>query len=156
METIFLLIFFLLVATFYFFLTFNPIESVLWLMLTCASLAFYLFLANVPFFSSALVILYVSAVTVLFVYVILMLPSRKLSYTTIWHFFIYLNIFLFVIIFLFNFENLDIWVFSNGGFFADELSMLELSSYFYTNGSVNFVLLTIIFFSTLIGLFLLK
>jgi NADH:ubiquinone oxidoreductase subunit 6 (subunit J) len=46
-------------------------------MLTFAFFAILAFVMNLPFFAATLIILYVSAVTVLFVYVVLMLPSSN-------------------------------------------------------------------------------
>lgn len=152
-ESLIILFTFLILTSFLFFLTFNPIESVLWLMLTCAALAFYLFIANAPFFAGSLVILYVSAITVLFVYVVLMLPTRKVSFVTSFNFFLYLNSVLFLcLILLPTLNDFSSFVISK----PTGIPIDELGFYLFTDGSFNFVLLTIIFFITLIGLFLLQ
>jgi NADH:ubiquinone oxidoreductase subunit 6 (subunit J) len=122
-------------------------------MLTCAALAFYLLLANAPFFAGSLVILYVSAITVLFVYVVLMLPTRKVSFATSFNFFLYLNLILFLCLLLLPTLN-DFSSFILGKPVVIPLD--ELGLYLFTDGSFNFILLTIIFFVTLIGLFLLQ
>jgi NADH:ubiquinone oxidoreductase subunit 6 (subunit J) len=122
-------------------------------MLTCASLAFCLLLANAPFFAGSLVILYVSAITVLFVYVVLMLPTRKVSFISNFSFFLYFNVIVLISIFLLPHINdvSSFIVYQPKPLFID-----EVGAYLFTDGSFNFLILTFIFFITLTGLFLLQ
>lgn len=58
-------------------LTLNPVEVALWLMLIFACFALFSFFFQFEFLGILLIVLYVSALIVLFVYIILLLPPTK-------------------------------------------------------------------------------
>jgi len=75
-----LILFFSLLAyaVLMFSLTLNPVEVSLWLMLIFALLALFTFFFQFEFLGILLVVLYVSALIVLFIYIILLLPPTKI------------------------------------------------------------------------------
>lgn len=67
----------LVYAILMFSLTLNPVEVALWLMLIFALLAIFCFFLKLEFLGILLIVLYVSALIVLFIYIVLLLPPTK-------------------------------------------------------------------------------
>jgi NADH:ubiquinone oxidoreductase subunit 6 (subunit J) len=137
-------------------------------MLTLAILAFFLLFLHLDFFAVTLIILYVSAVTVLFIYIVLMVPFIKNKKYLNFSYFFGAVLFTFFLAVasayaLCSFPKYTNFLLKNlfvdnafsflSDFFFNQINLVGL--FLYTEGIFYFLILTVIFFITLLGITLL-
>ena len=150
-------------AVLMFSLTLNPVEVALWLMLIFALLALFSFFLKLEFLGILLIVLYVSALIVLFIYIILLLPPTKYYRNQFWD---YVGIF-FLLFVLLVFAATDMhlelpWLLNKylywNSFYilhtivSNQLTVLGLTIFF--SHSFTYLLLGVIFFFSLLWVLL--
>jgi len=97
----------------------NPIHSVLLLIILFFEVTFVLILFNIEFFSLLLILVYVGAIAVLFLFVIMMLQVKSEPFNSF-----YIILISFILILFYFFENL--FLFNKSNFFFGALHSLSI------------------------------
>ncbi len=101
----------------------NPIHSVLLLIILFFEVTFVLILFNIEFFSLLLILVYVGAIAVLFLFVIMMLQVKSEPFNSF-----YIILISFILILFYFFENL--FLFNKSNFFFGALHSLSIEVFF--------------------------
>lgn len=132
--------------------SFNPIHSVFWLVLVFIQSAFLLVSIGFEFIGLMLIIIYVGAIAILFLFVIMMLDILQLSkISRVYHIFPILFILtsqLIVIYFNAEFsENHWYWLWNNN--LLDQIHSLGIS--IYSDFSLMFILISVLLLIAMVG-----
>lgn len=156
----------LLVSAILMLLCTNPINAVLFLILTFLSASNIFFLVGCDFLGLIFIIIYLGAIAVLFLFIVMMVNIKKVegdstTYLVIGSFF-FLIFFIQFSYYITNMHGLDVWLnisHNSNIFFFDNTNRLDLFSkkdYFFSLGRVLYVefffLLILVAFLLLLGL----
>ena len=148
----YLLLLFISVTSIYTVLSVNPIHSILSLIVTFVNSAFLLIILGLDFIGLSLIIIYVGAVAILFLFIIMLISFKELDITE--------NIFKYLTFGFLMCYNLYLNFFSNLGFInnsflsnmeyndwsliSNKLIIEKIGTYLYTENFINFFLVGIV------------